>query len=256
MKNNRHLWLDLLGPVEGGVAKRSKEADPGGITNRGITLPALASWRKNPNVTVEDLLNIDQDEADAIASADYWNAAKCDDLFGGLDICVADFSFHSSVRQAVITLQRLIGLEGKEVDGHVGPITLKAISKQQPDQLIKDYIAARLAFMKRLKNWEHNKNGWPNRLAKIERLALSLCPKRSPSAAVKVQNTVTAVVAAVGVSAPVVVATLPYAKDTYQNTADALAPLAQIHPAIPVIAASIAALAVLYLAIRGIKRAT
>ncbi len=252
---NRRRWLDLLAAKEGGRSDRPLKDDPGGKTNRGVTLDTLAEWRKRP-VTVEELWALTVDEAEAIASAMYWNPVKGDELPGGVDLYAADTAFHSGPRQAIKILQRLLGFQGDDVDGYVGPLTLRVCRQWEPVELVRDYHAARMVFLQGLKNWSANRNGWTNRCEAMLELACKVAPAEAPAVVAKQADRTDKVTAGVGVTAgavTVIVASLPAAKETYEQTVTALTPLGELASWLPIAGGAVAAMVILFLALRNMR---
>lgn len=257
MKENRRLWLDLLAAKEGGVSDRPLAVDPGGLTNRGITRDTLAEWRKRP-VSDNEILELTKDDAEAIASAMYWNPVRADDLPGGVDLMTADFAFNSGPKQAVKTLQRTLGFADADVDGYIGPLTLGQARQWVPAELINAYRDARVAFLSELKNYRANRKGWLARCDEMCKLALSVAPAKAPAvvarAAKKQTNiiaTVTATASAAVATAPIIVAALPAAKETYEQTVVAMGPVGGLVSWLPMAVAAVAAAAVIVLAIKN-----
>lgn len=155
---------------EGGFSNRPRREDPGGATKYGITIGTLRDWRGGP-VTVADVRNLTKDEAFRIYKAQYWDAVRGDRLPAGLDYVVFDFAVNSGPGRAVQHLQRLLQVT---VDGIVGVQTLGALQGRALPDLIKRYSAARLAYLKGLKNWRYNKNGWRRRVGEVQALGLDL----------------------------------------------------------------------------------
>ncbi|KZL06754.1 putative Peptidoglycan domain protein [Pseudovibrio axinellae] len=170
MKDTFHLIvLDLLGS-EGGFANRSRKADPGGPTNLGITQATLEAWRGRP-VSVEEVKRLGREEALKIYRAQYWDSVKGDALPRGLDYAVFDFAVNSGPARAAKTLQQILKVK---VDGVIGVLTLQAVKAHSVNSLINLLCAARLKFMKRLKNWQFNKNGWSRRVRHVQERSLEL----------------------------------------------------------------------------------
>ncbi|MFS8181496.1 glycoside hydrolase family 108 protein [Pseudovibrio denitrificans] len=172
------IW-DLL-DIEGGFANRSRKADPGGPTNLGITQRTLQAWRGRP-VSVEEVENLGREEALQIYRVQYWDAVKGDDLPRGLDFTLFDCAVNSGPARAVKILQKILKVK---VDGVLGLITLGAVKAQAVTYLINEFSARRLQFMKRLKNWPYNKNGWTRRVRHVQERSLELVDnammKRAP----------------------------------------------------------------------------
>lgn len=170
MKETFQLIVEDLLRSEGGFANRSRKADPGGPTNLGITQATLSAWRKRP-VSVQEVKQLRQEEALQIYKAQYWDRVRGDDLPRGLDYAVFDFAVNSGLARAVKTLQEILKVKA---DGIIGLITLRAIKGRAVSELINLLSRARLAFMKTLRNWGCNKNGWAARVRRVQGRSLEL----------------------------------------------------------------------------------
>lgn len=153
---------------EGGYVDHPR--DPGGATNRGITLATLADWRGRP-VTKEEVRLLTEKEAREIYRAKYWNAIQGDALPGGVDMAVFDFAVNSGPGRAARVLQWQIGVPA---DGAIGPQTLAAVRKVNAGRLAGDLCRARLAWMRGLETWPTFGKGWEARVVAVERAALSM----------------------------------------------------------------------------------
>lgn len=166
---------ELLGH-EGGYTNDPQ--DPGGPTNWGITIyDARMYWK--PDATAADVKAMPLGIAQTIYKAKYWNAVRGDELPAGVDYCVFDYGVNSGVHRAIPTLQRLVGLVGKDVDGQMGPVTMAAVATKCAtlagrDALIQDYQAERLRFLQSLKTWPHFGGGWGTRVKEVRALALKM----------------------------------------------------------------------------------
>jgi lysozyme family protein len=140
----------LLGN-EGGYVNNPK--DPGGETNWGI------SKRSYPTL---DIKNLTQDAAKVIYKRDFWDKCRCDDLPVGLDFALFDCAVNSGIKQAVILLQRAVGVVE---DGVFGKMTEQAVTKFYPDTITARYLGCRLRFMTELRPWDTFAKGWARRIA-------------------------------------------------------------------------------------------
>lgn len=148
--------LDFVLRHEGGYV--NDPDDPGGATNYGITQSTYESylWR--------DVRHITQEEVRDIYESRYWHDGRCDAIhavaprvaMAHLDACV-----NTGIIQAARFLQRAVGVAA---DGHVGPVTLRAIeARLEPDILgsmllhrerfYHDLVSKRPALKKFLKGW-------------------------------------------------------------------------------------------------------
>jgi lysozyme family protein len=194
MIDNRELWLGLTFEVEGGFVNHP--ADPGKATNMGITQKTLSDWR-GEEVGPEDVVQLDKTEATNIYLARYWQAVRGDQLPSGLDVYCADFAVGSGPARAAKILQKLVGAEA---DSFIGPLTLEAIRKRDPLQLLLDYHAARMEFLLSLKTWDTFGRGWTNRCTRVFAVAKDQVKKRPAMAEAASSSIVKVNTAAAGVS--------------------------------------------------------
>lgn len=179
LRDNLDPSLKLVFGSEGGYWN-----DPaGGPTKFGITLRTLAAYRGKPT-TEADVRVLTLAEAADIYRAGYWTQSGGDILPAGVDYAVFDFGVNSGPAHAVKALQVLLGVKA---DGNCGPETAAA-ARAYPGgstALIADYCAARLVFLKSLKNpkkgWPVNGRGWQTRVDRVEAdaKALALAPAAS-----------------------------------------------------------------------------
>lgn len=144
--------------------------DPGGATNKGITIAVYRKW-VDKNGSVEDLKRISDATVAHIYRKHYWNAVRGDGLPSGVDYAVFDFAVNSGVSRAVKFLQTILKVP---VDGRVGPVTLAAANRGVPDALINQYCDRRLAFLKALRTWATFGKGWGRRVASVRAAALGM----------------------------------------------------------------------------------
>lgn len=168
MRESFDAALSLVLKHEGGYVDHPK--DPGGATNKGITLAAYKSWLGRP-VTKQELRAIPDSTVAAIYRSRYWNAVKGDDLPAGVDYAVFDFGVNSGPARAVKMLQ---GIVGTTQDGKVGPKTLEAINRHGATKAISDLCRARLAWLKTLSTWSTFGRGWERRVVAVEKDALAM----------------------------------------------------------------------------------
>ena len=137
---------------EGGYVNNS--SDPGGETKFGV------SKRTYPDL---DIKNLSIEQAKAIYKRDYWDRAKCDMLPPIVAFQVFDTAVNSGIGQSIRFLQRAAGVAD---DGQVGPMTLTAINRLDPEQLAARFNGHRLEFITKLSTWDVFGKGWARRIAK------------------------------------------------------------------------------------------
>ena len=123
--------IDIVLEHEGGYVNDPK--DLGGETKYGITK------RFYPDVDIKELTI---DGAKEIYKKDYWDRNKCDKLPAELRHIYFDMCVNMGKRTAVKVLQRAAVNRGRdiEVDGGLGPMTLRAILKSNVElQRVRAY---------------------------------------------------------------------------------------------------------------------
>jgi lysozyme family protein len=144
--------------------------DPGGCTNRGITLRTLEAWRRT-SVTCDDVRALGEAEARVIYRAHYWNAVHGDELPAGLDLVAFDAAVNSGRRRAAMWLQEALGVTA---DGVIGPRTLRAARAADRVAVIAHACDLRLAFLRTLVTWPHFGRGWSRRVREVRQAALDM----------------------------------------------------------------------------------
>ena len=155
MKQNQAVVLEWIGLSEGGYVNHPK--DPGGATDRGITQRTYDAWNRLHGRPLRPVRGISKDEANAILVSQYFAPVKFDQLPSGIDYAVVDFAVNSGTSRAAKELQKLLGVA---VDGVIGNLTLAAISGRDIPELIREYCAARMRYLRGLKTWSTFGEGW------------------------------------------------------------------------------------------------
>lgn len=165
MKANFARALPLVLAHEGGFVNHPK--DPGGATNKGIT---LANFKRyvDPNGDVDDLKRITDAEVEDVYYDHYWRAVKGDELPSGVDYAVFDFGVNSGPSRAIKYLQKSVGVED---DGALGPVTLAAVRKMDASVIIDKLCDRRMAFLRALQTWDTFGKGWSARVAGVRKHA-------------------------------------------------------------------------------------
>ena len=106
------------------------------------------------------------EDVSPIYKKSYWDKCKCDDLPGGLDLCVFDFAVNAGPGRAAKFLQRMIGTT---VDGGIGPNTLKALGNYveevgSVESVIETYQNARQKYYEGLSTFDTFGRGWTRRV--------------------------------------------------------------------------------------------
>ncbi len=170
MKENFETALGAVLEHEGGFVDHPD--DPGGATNRGVTLAVYE--RHFPGGGVDGLRAITDDALATIYRNDYWQACRCDDLPPGVDYVVFDQAVNSGPGRSVRWLQ---GALGAPLDGILGSETLALAKAAEPEAVLNRMCDERISFMKSLRGgrqWQIFGSGWARRVGAVKAGAESL----------------------------------------------------------------------------------
>lgn len=155
--------LRLVLAHEGGFSQHP--LDPGGATNRGVTKRAWEAYVKR-KVTVDDIKRLTVEDVTPFYRDRYWIPG----LPNGVDYVVFDASVNSGPHRASRWLQECVGAIP---DGVVGMRTLAAVDLVEPRDLIVEYCARRMEFLRDLSTWGTFGKGWSRRVKEVEATALA-----------------------------------------------------------------------------------
>lgn len=161
MKANLIPAMKALLKHEGGFVNHP--ADPGGMTNLGVTQRVWEDWVGHP-VDEKEMRSLTPEKVAPMYKQKYWDKVAGDDLPSGVDLAVFDFAVNSGPNRAAKLLQRI--LDVKE-DGAIGRNTLSAVLERDSSDLIARYNGARLAFLMALPTWDTFGKGWGRRVAEV-----------------------------------------------------------------------------------------
>jgi lysozyme family protein len=151
--------------------------DPGGPTNRGVTLTEFARWRGitltalTRSSLVAALKSIGGDEVRDIYRAKYWQPAACALLPEAVAVMHFDAAVNHGVGGAARLLQAALGVS---TDGEIGPDTINAARTQPARTVIERYAELRRARYRALPHFWRFGRGWLRRVDATEVLASSL----------------------------------------------------------------------------------
>ncbi|TNE55195.1 MAG: hypothetical protein EP341_05440 [Sphingomonadales bacterium] len=143
--------------------------DPGGATNKGITLETFRRYVK-PEGTIHDLRRLTEAQAIIVYKRQYWDKVCADLLPVGVDYTVADYAVNSGPSRAAKHLQMVVGAP---VDGIIGPKTIAAVKSRKSADVINGLCDSRLRFLKRLHHWSVFGRGWKHRVEDVRADALA-----------------------------------------------------------------------------------
>ncbi len=173
-QQGRHfsVALEHVLAMEGGFS--DDPYDPGGPTNKGITLGVYADW-KGQRLTaaargalLASLKTIADGEVAQIYRQRYWDKARCDQLPAAVAIMHFDAAVNQGPGTAIRILQETIGTTA---DGIIGPLTLKALKDMPVETILRGYAANRRQRYRMIPHFWRFGRGWLNRVDKTLALA-------------------------------------------------------------------------------------
>ena len=168
MRTNFEDALEALLKHEGGYVNHP--ADPGGMTNLGVTKRVWEEW-KGQAVDEVEMRALTPEKVAPLYKAKYWDMVHGDKLPSGVDMCVFDCAVNSGVKRASKLLQRAIGVDD---DGVIGRNTLAALENLAPEDVIDRFCAERLSFLEALPTFATFGKGWSRRVAGVKTESLNL----------------------------------------------------------------------------------
>ena len=168
MKDNFESALEAVLHHEGGFVNHP--ADPGGMTNLGVTKKVWEEWVGH-EVDEKTMRGLTPEIVGPMYKAKYWDKVKGDDLPSGVDYAVFDAAVNSGPGRAAKWLQSCVGVEP---DGGIGPKTLAAVLSFDPADLVEDYAKRRLSFLMDLPHWGTFGKGWGRRVAAVQTVAATM----------------------------------------------------------------------------------
>lgn len=165
-KSNFAACLDVTLKHEGGYSDHP--SDPGGATNRGITIGRLSEVRGR-KVSKSEVKALSMAETRQIYERYYWRPVQGDSLPHGIDLVVFDFAVNSGPARGARYLQWVVGTKQ---DGVVGPDTLAATVMSNGKGVIQQLCARRLSFVRGLSTFSVFGRGWSRRIADVEAKAV------------------------------------------------------------------------------------
>ena len=168
MKDNFESALEAVLHHEGGFVNHP--ADPGGMTNLGVTKKVWEEWVGH-EVDEKTMRGLTPEIVGPMYKAKYWDKVKGDELPSGVDYAVFDAAVNSGPGRAAKWLQGCVGVEQ---DGGIGPKTLAAVAAMNPAELVEDYAKRRLSFLMDLPHWDTFGKGWGRRVAAVQTVAATM----------------------------------------------------------------------------------
>ena len=168
MNYNFEYCLEMLLKHEGGFVNHPQ--DPGGMTNLGVTKAVYEKW-VGRKVTEREMRRLTPEDVAPIYKKNYWDKVKGDDLPSGVDWAAFDWAVNSGSGRPAKAIQTAVGAKA---DGAIGPMTLAAVEKADPKEVIKSVYETRQAFYERLKTFKTFGRGWTRRNKETLHTALEM----------------------------------------------------------------------------------
>jgi lysozyme family protein len=168
MKSNWQKSFELMLKSEGGYV--NNPADPGGMTNLGVTKATWENWVGRPSDGAE-MRSLTPEKVEPLYRKKFWDAVRGDELPMGLDYLVFDFAVNAGAGRSIKTLQSSVGVAA---DGRFGPMTLAAVQAIDPKDLIEKFSQTKEDFYRSLNTFATFGRGWLNRVADVKLKAFSM----------------------------------------------------------------------------------
>lgn len=175
---NFDAFLTTLLGFEGGFV--NDPADPGGATNKGITMKTFSRCAKTLlgiEPSLGNLKALTNEQAGKIYKALYWDTVRGDEI-ASQELANIVFDFHVNAgANATRLLQNVMNAAGASpnvaVDGVIGPVTMQALARLDQQDVYRRYkqgridyyrhlAASRPALAKFLKGWLNRVNAFPD----------------------------------------------------------------------------------------------
>ena len=168
MNSNWQKSFELMLKSEGGYV--NNPADPGGMTNLGVTKATWENWVGRESDEAE-MRSLTPEKVEPLYKKKFFDAVRGDELPVGLDYLLFDFAVNAGAGRAIKTLQSAVGVTP---DGGFGPMTMAAVQAIDPKELIERFSQAKEDFYRSLPTFATFGRGWLNRVADVKLKATSM----------------------------------------------------------------------------------
>ena len=175
MRDNWEKSFALMLESEGGFSDDPRDTGNKlpdgrpGSTMLGVTQYNWEQWTGH-QVTHEQMKKLTPEDVKPFYKKKFWDVCRCDDLPSPIDYLVFDIAVNGGPGRAGKLLQSCVDVP---VDGGIGPITLAAVAKQDVNELIDKFSAAKVDFYRSLNNPVYEA-GWLNRVKHVRTAALGM----------------------------------------------------------------------------------
>lgn len=168
MNSNWQKSFELMLKSEGGYV--NNPADPGGMTNLGVTKATWENWVGRESDEAE-MRGLTPEKVEPLYKKKFFDAVRGDELPVGLDYLLFDFAVNAGAGRAIKTLQSAVGVTP---DGGFGSMTMAAVQALNPQELIEKFSQAKEDFYRSLPTFATFGGGWLNRVADVKLKATSM----------------------------------------------------------------------------------
>jgi lysozyme family protein len=168
MISNWQKSFELMLKSEGGYV--NNPADPGGMTNLGVTKATWENWVGRESDEAE-MRGLTPEKVEPLYKKKYWDAVRGDELPPGISYLCFDFAVNAGAGRSIKTLQTAVGVTP---DGGFGPMTMAAVQAVDPVELIERFSQAKEDFYRSLNTFATFGKGWLNRVADVKVKASSM----------------------------------------------------------------------------------
>jgi hypothetical protein len=168
MNSNWQKSFEMMLKSEGGYV--NNPADPGGMTNLGVTKATWENWVGRAS-DENEMRNLTPEKVAPLYKNKFWDMCRCDDLPSGVDYLVFDFAVNAGPGRSAKILQTAVGATP---DGGIGPMTLAAVAKYDANELVEKFSQAKEDFYRNLPTFGTFGKGWLNRVADVKLKASSM----------------------------------------------------------------------------------
>ncbi len=165
MSNFNRAFEELIGNEGGFKCEAVDRMDwTGGQVGKGVLVGTKygITAGKYPHL---DIKNLRLQDARDIYRRDFWDPFQGDKFPYELAFQIFDAEVNHGNTMGVRFLQRALNFSPKDVDGKVGPMTLRTIEGVDEDKINLRFLAVRLKYFTSCKTWNTHGRGWANRVA-------------------------------------------------------------------------------------------
>lgn len=168
MTDNFKECLDLVLKSEGGYV--NNPADPGGMTNLGVTKRVWEEYTGH-EADEKEMRSLTPEKVAPLYEQKYWRPCYGEVLPRGLDFVVFSMGVNAGPGRSVKLLQSAIECVP---DGVIGPRTRELISSSNSATLINKFSESRREYYRALKTFPIFGKGWLSRVDHEETEALNM----------------------------------------------------------------------------------